>query len=129
MTQFVLVALDNKPEGHLSLIELNELNDSFLVKAADELFISTPLDKIYSLDIDGLFLDAQKSVPDVPFEKTELYESIKLISGSASEIIFWYGSEYGDLDCVYDEDELLVRLQRSISDSFCEAYVHFKKPV
>jgi hypothetical protein len=99
---------------------------------ARKLFPSSSDNNVFVLDsegknIDQLMLDAQKMVRFSKFEKTELYHVINTIAPTVYEFAFWYGSDYEDLDYVYDVPTLLIKLEEAVSESACELYVHYKK--
>lgn len=130
MTQFALVKTSNSCP---SLKPVEELGDDFLEGVAGKLFPDSSIDEIFVLDvdgedIDGLMLDAQKLVIESSkFEGTELYSAIGKVAQAADELIFWYGSDYDDLECVYDVPALLSKLEEAVSDSTCELYIHYKE--
>jgi hypothetical protein len=129
MTQFALaITKDDSP----SLVSVERLRDDFLMQIAKKLFPDTPVSEIFSLDQDGknidqLMLDAQKTAGSLQFEKTELCQTIRRIVPTVEELVFWYGSDYDDLDCVYDVSILISKLREATSESVCEAYVHYKQ--
>lgn len=130
MTQFALAKAGRQHSGLKSIFELE---DEFLRGAAIDLFPGVSLNEIYFLDvggkdIDSLMLDAQKAVNDKKcFRETELYKAIEMVSDSVDELVFWYSSDYDDLDYVYDVPELLRKLEGAVSDSFCEVYGRYRK--
>lgn len=130
MTQFALVKMNN---GGPSLKPVEGLRDDFLSGVARKLFPDSAIDQIFVIntdgkDIDSLMLDAQKLVIDSSeFEGTELYSAIGEIAQAADELIFWYGSDCDDLECVYDVTALLKKLEDAVRDSTCELYIHYKK--
>lgn len=127
MTQFALARAD---KDIYFLKGLNDVSDSFLLKATKKLFPDAPLSSIYKFDVDDLMLDAQRAINEnIDFESTKLFQSIKKLTNSVDELIFWYGSEYDDLDYVHNESELLSKLKESVSDSFCEVYIHYKRNI
>ncbi|MPY26902.1 hypothetical protein [Shewanella sp. YLB-07] len=130
MTQFALVTTSNAMDG---LRSVESFGDEFLLGVAAKLFPGSPLNKVYLLnvggkDVDSLMLDAQKAVIDNKvFQKTELYKVVNKVAQYVDDFVFWYGSDYDELEYVYDVADLLGKLEREVGDSFCEAYVHYKK--
>ena len=130
MTQFALARTSKQLD---CLESVTELQDSFLLKSAFDLFPEVPLNEIYrirvkSKDIDDLILDAQKAVVNMQeFQKTEFYRTVKNIAEKVDDLVFWYGSDYDDLDYTYEIPALLLELERNVNDSFCEAYIRYKK--
>ena len=131
MTQFALITTNNDLD---CLQPLDALNDEFLLNVAISLFPGISLNKIYLFDVGGmsvddLIVDAQRAVLDNKnFQETHLYSGIKKIIDHADDFVFWYGSDYDDLEYASTAKELLEKLEIAVSDSFCEAYVHYKKP-
>lgn len=129
MTQFVLaITKDSSP----SLVPVEKQRDDFLLEMAKNLFPDSPVNEIFVLDlkgksIDQLMLDAQKELEFSQFEKTELCHKISKIVPTVDELVFWYGSDYDDLDYVYDVSTLLRKLKEAVSESACEAYIHYKQ--
>lgn len=129
MTQFALVKTRNSCP---SIKPASGLQDDFLSGVAGKLFPDTSIDQIFVLsaggkDIDSLMLDAQKLVIESSkFERTALYSAINNVAQAADELIFWYGSDYDDLECVYDVSSLLSKLEEAVKNSTCELYIHFK---
>lgn len=129
MTQFVLaITKDSSP----SLVPVEKQRDDFLLEMAKNLFPDSPVNEIFVLDlkgksIDQLMLDAQKELEFSQFEKTELCHTISKIVPTVDELVFWYGSDYDDLDYVYDVSTLLRKLKEAVSESACEAYIHYKQ--
>lgn len=128
MTQFALAITKNKSPN---LVSVEQQND-FLMEVAKKLFPNSPVSEIYSLDLDGksidqLMLDAQKSAGSLQFEKTDLCQAIREVVSTFEELVFWYGSDYSDLDYVYDVPALIGKLKKSTNSSVCEAYIHYKK--
>lgn len=129
MTQFVLaITKDSSP----SLVPVEKQRDDFLLEMAKNLFPDSPVNEIFVLDlkgksIDQLMLDAQKELEFSQFEKTELCHTISKIVPTVDELVFWYGSDYDDLDYVYDVSTLLRKLKEAVIESACEAYIHYKQ--
>lgn len=131
MTQFVLI----KTEIHNGkLAKVSNGDEPSILKVAESKFSNCSPTEIYLIksegqDIDGLMVEAQKDVVEGKgFEETKLYSIIIELSKEADELVFWYGSESHDLDEIDNVDSLLISLEESISNSFCEAYLHYKKP-
>ena len=49
---------------------------------------------------------------------------IKNIAQKSKEMVFWYGSEYEDLDNLYSEEELIDYLYSEYNDWGLELYLH-----
>ena len=130
MTQFALVITSNRCSG---LTPVEEQGDDFLMGVASKLFSDSSIDKIYIIEVDGedidsLMLSAQRLViGSSKFEETALYRVIAQVVQAVDELIFWYGSDYDDLEYVYDAPALLDKLEEAIKDSSCEIYSHYKK--
>lgn len=130
MTQFVLAKASSEND---SLKAIEQLQDEFLMEAASKLFPHSSSSEIYILNInnsniDSLMVDAQRAViGDGVFKDTDLYIAIEKIVESIDELVFWYGSDYDDLECVDDIPRLLNLLELSVNDSCCEAYIHYKR--
>ncbi len=56
-----------------------------------------------------------------------IYGVVTEVAASINEFVFWYGSDYGDLDYVYDVPTLLNIIERAVSDSACEVYIRYKR--
>jgi hypothetical protein len=132
MTQFALVTTSKDLD---CLQPVDSLGDNFLLGVATKLFPGLPLNKVCLLSvggkgIDSLMLDAQKAVIDSKsFQETELYKVVDEVAPNVDDFVFWYGSDFDELEYVYNVADLLGRLETSVSDSFCEAYVFYKKAV
>lgn len=130
MTQFALASLKKYNFESKSLVKVE---GDFLSAIAAELFPNISLSDIYTLDVDGkdidsLMLDAQKDVIDgIRFQETMLYDVVSELAASISELFLWYGSDYDDIDYVYDVPALLDIIESAVSDSACEVYVRYKK--
>ncbi len=130
MTQFALARTSNNC-SNLKLVE--ELQDDFLMGVADNLFPDSSMGKIFALEVDGvnidsLMLNAQKMVIEsLEFEESELCGIIVEVAQVVDELIFWYGSDYDELEYVYDIPTLLSKIEEAIGDSSCELYIHYKK--
>lgn len=130
MTQFALVKSSNS-SSHLKSI--GELKDDFLSGIVGTLFPNSSDEGIFiicvnGMDIDALMLDAQKQmIKSAKFEGTLLFSVVDEVAQTSDEIIFWYGSDYDGLDCIYDVPALLGKLEEAVSDSACELYIHYKR--
>lgn len=129
MTQFALAITKN---SCTSLVPVETQRDDFLLEIAKKLFPDSPVNEIFVPDLNGKsidqsMLDAQKAVESSPFEKTELCYAVSKIVPTVDELVFWYGSDYDDLDYVYDASTLLSKLKEAVSESVCELYAHFKQ--
>lgn len=128
MTQFALATTGtNSPR----LKPVEELHNDFLTETAVRLFSDYSLSEIFVIDgeggIDSLMLDAQKLVIESSkFEETPLYEVIEKLAQTVDELIFWYGSDFNDLEWVYDAPALLNKLKEAVNTSSCELYIHYK---
>lgn len=98
-----------------------------MLEAANTKMPYASMEQVYSFDIDTLMLDAQKQLANKDFRETELYLKLSTLIPDAKEIVLWYGSDYSDIDYIEDSQEFLARMKDAVSDSFCEAYIHFKK--
>lgn len=124
MTQHILVYSTQK-KNSLELVKNND--NTFLLEAANTKMPYASMEQVYSFDIDTLMLDAQKQLANKDFRETELYLKLSTLIPDAKEIVLWYGSDYSDIDYIEDSQEFLARMKDAVSDSFCEAYIHFKK--
>jgi hypothetical protein len=130
MTQFVLVKTSNSCPD---IKPVEGLKDDFLLGVAGKLFPNSSVNEIFVLDVDGedidsLMLDAQKLlIESSKFEETAVYSAIGKVAQAVDELIFWYGSDYDDLECVYDVSVLLRKIEDAVSESACELYIHYKK--
>jgi len=130
MTQFSLAV---KKNSCASLKTLKKPQDSYLLGVAETLLPSFSFDTLFVIDVNGkdidyLMLDSQRAIIDgVPFENTTLYMEVEKIVRTVDEIIFWYGSDFQDLDYVCDVPSLLAKLEKAVRDSTCELYVHYRK--
>lgn len=127
MTQFALAASKNSSS---ILVPVKTLGDDFILEIAEKLFPDTPVSEIFTLDMEGkyidqIMLDSQKAIGSLEFKNTELYEVITSVVSIVDELVFWYGSYYDDLDYVYDASALLSKLEGAINDSACELYVRY----
>ncbi len=129
MTQFVLAAAKNHSAN---IVPISELRDDFFLEVSKKLFPDSPFEEIFILEIEGeniddLMLEAQKSIAQSSkFKETKLYYTISKIAPAINELAFWYGSDYEDLDCIYDIPALLRKLEEAVNESTCELYVHYK---
>jgi len=130
MTQFALIRANDSHEGFKPLGDLGQ--DSF-VSIAKRLFPNADIDTIYvpeyfGKSIDSLMLEAQKfEMDEQGFEDTQFYKVVIDLAQNADELVLWYGSDYDDLECVDSIPALLESLREVVSDSFCEAYIRYKK--
>ena len=114
---------------------LKKLNSDtrFISRVVNEYFSNEQSENLYEInykgkDIDALFIEAQNQVNEnFPFSHTELYIVIKELSNLQVEIILWYGSDYYDLDILFDKGLLMIKIEESINDSFAECYLHYKR--
>lgn len=133
MTQFALVKINGQGVVDNSLVKLSDVDDSFLENVAKELFPKSQLNDLYCFQVGGfnfdeIFLGAQKQINvGMTFEQTDLAKLLKSIFDKADEIVCWYGSDYDDLDNVGGIDSLLEKLEMSVREPSCEAYVYFKR--
>jgi hypothetical protein len=130
MTQFALVKTS---KTNPNLKPIDEIRDDFLLGIVAKIFPDSSCGRISLFDVDGkdidsLMLDAQKRVIESSrFEKTVLHGIIDNVARAADELVLWYGSDYEDLECIYDVPTLLSKLEEAVSDSSCELYIHYKK--
>lgn len=104
-------------------------NKELLKNVKETYFRNVENDNVWVLEgVDELFVDAQKYLmTEKKFESTHLYNIIKQISDICETIIFWYGSEYDDLDVVNDKNQLFLALKDALNDSMCECYSLYRK--
>ena len=133
MTQFALVKMNGQEIVTDCLGKLSDVDNSFLEDIANKLFSESQLGNIYCFqvgnsDFDGLFLEAQKQINlGVSFEQTDLAKLLKSTFDWIDEIVCWYGSDYDGLDNVDGINSLLEKLDMSVREPSCEAYIYFKK--
>ena len=53
-------------------------------------------------------------------------DDIKTIVSNSDMAVFWYGSEFMDLDSVYSHEEVVERIKQESSDSSIELYLLYK---
>jgi len=130
VTQYALVKA-RRPCDFLKSVA--ELDEPFFEIAAKKIFPTFSLSQVFIIDVDGkdidkLFTDAQFAcVNEKLFNSTDLKKIITQVLKVSDEIVFWYGSEYDDLDDVSDSDTLSEILENVVQTSTCEAYIRFKR--
>ncbi len=132
MTQF---ALAHMRAPIADLVVPNAEHDRFSTEIVKELFPTADLDDIYVIDVNGknideLMTDAQRSlIMQSDFGGTELVKVMKRLIPAVEELVFWYGSDYDDLDEVHDTLQVLRGLESAVSVSTCEAYLRYRTTV
>lgn len=130
MTQFALVSAN---AGNVHIKPIDEIDNDFLADLASKLLPDVSHDRLFIFfsagkDIDSLMLDAQTLLNEgARFNETMLYRVVDEVAQVAEEIIFWYGSDHANLECIYDVSALLGKTEEAVSDSACELYVHYIK--
>ncbi len=128
MTQFTLIHSDNKDSN---LLSIESVNDEFLQHVAKDIFTGINNEFLFVINnngksIDDLLLDAHSRMAnDYPFEQTLLYAVVSKLVDSASAMIFWYGSDYKELEMVRDKNHFFEELRKSTANSMCEFYRYF----
>ncbi len=130
MTQFAL-ALLRKPI--VGLVSPARERDGFMTEIARELFPSADSEDVYVINANGksieeLMLDAQESlIMKSEFDETELSEVVEKLLPAVDELVFWYSSDYTDLDEAHDATHVLRALEDAVSESTCELYLRYQK--
>ena len=106
----------------------NVANKQIFDRVANNLLKEIEMDNVWIMEgVDNYFLKAQKDVFNgKKFKSTCLYKLLDKICDICHIIIFWYGSEFEDLDIITDKDKMFLYIQESIKDSMCECYLIYK---
>lgn len=106
-------------------------DDSFLRAAGGQLFGDAAIGEVVTVvadneDFDTVFLRAQRDMIDgKSYESTSLNELLVALSRSAKRVALWYGSDYSDLERVYDLEGLTRVVRQGLSSPSVEAYAIF----
>lgn len=132
MTQFVLCS-ENKPlqeKSPFTRVSIEE--EGFLSDVASDVFSTTDKKKIFTVALnidsfDSICTTAQIDLAEGrKFSETLLFQCIDWLFESCNSLVFWYGGDYDDLDCVYDRANLLEKVEEALGDSNCEFYVRYE---
>ena len=128
MTQYILVKSSRRCDV---LKPIADLKEPFYERVVEKIFPSAVYGDFSLVDADGddidtLFTEAQKAIGNnQEFENTRLNKVISRILEVSDEIVFWYGSDFDDLDSVAEESVLRDSLKQALETSSCEAYLHY----
>ncbi len=68
-----------------------------------------------------------EKICDWIYDINNYIEHIRTIARKSDVAIFWYGSEFADLDRVYSLDELMEYIKKESFDSNIELYLMYKR--
>lgn len=131
MTQFALFVLKKtyfKKKFNFFSIKNNDL----FISAAQHLFHDIDKRDIFTIEFNGKNIDelctnAQMNMTDgETFEKTYLYECIKLLSTYSDDFALWYGSDFLELDIFDDFNGAMNEIEVLLSESSGEIHIHFQ---
>ena len=129
MSQFMMCfSYENLTGFEFSNLTKNISNKELFIKVADKNLKHKENKNIWVMEkIDDYFSEAQLFLNNgKSFKSTKLYNILFNICDLCEVIIFWYGSEFENLDMVIDKKQMLLKIEESVKDSMCECYLIFK---
>jgi hypothetical protein len=133
MTQFVLCYADRPLKIKPPFSKISIEDDSFLSGVALDVFPDIDKKSIFTVALDGSSFDSICTTTQIDlaegkmFSETSLFVCIGWLLDTCTGLVFWYGRDYDDLDCVYGRDELIEKTEGAIIDSNCELYVRYER--
>lgn len=126
MSQFLMCkAKANLLQYGGKLLNTCEINNNFFVSVLTRYYAIDEYDDIWVIGNIHEYCNETLSYDD--FFSSELFYLLNNIFDLCEWMIFWYGSEYDDLDKVYSKDELLNYVQHCIEKPCCQLYVRVIK--
>lgn len=107
------------------LLDSKDKSNAFILPMLEQYYPESPYDNIWV--INNMEEYCCKQLRANEFAVSDLYFLLNNLYDICDWMIFWYGSEYDDLDEVCSKDELIRYVQKHMEEPCCELYVRVIK--
>jgi hypothetical protein len=123
MSQFMICKSSNDLQKHgVRLCELpNDINKALFTAVSNTYFSHVSLEEIWIIEKIHDYCD-EAQVSD-SFANSKLYHLLKDLHIKSDVIVFWYTSDYIDLDVVSSSDELFSHVEHCLLNPCCVIYL------